>query len=175
PRLRETRLPSRSRQFSPWEEKLRRGHPGRLDRVSLHLYDTATREQREFTPLTPGRVGMYICGLTTQGSPHIGHVRFAVAFDIVRRWLERGHGYDVTLVRNVTDIDDKILAKSAEAGEPWWAWSYQHERETSRALELLGVLPPTYEPRATGHITEQVELIDTLVEKGHAYAAEDGS
>ncbi|GGK76897.1 cysteine--tRNA ligase [Ornithinimicrobium pekingense] len=143
--------------------------------MSLHLFDTASRTLRPFAPLEPGRVGMYICGLTTQGSPHIGHVRFAVAFDIVRRWLERGHGYDVTLVRNVTDIDDKILAKSAEAGEPWWAWSYQHERETARALELLGVLPPTYEPRATGHITEQVEMIDTLVEKGHAYAAEDGS
>ena len=143
--------------------------------MSLHLYDTATRELRPFAPLTPGEVGIYICGLTTQGSPHIGHVRFAVAFDILRRWLERGHGYDVTLVRNVTDIDDKILAKSAEAGEPWWAWSYLHERETSRALDLLGVLPATYEPRATGHITEQVELIDLLVERGHAYAAQDGS
>ena len=150
---------------------------GNLVRVSLHLYDTASRELRRFEPLEPGsnHVGIYICGLTTQGSPHIGHVRFAVAFDILRRWLERGHGYDVTLVRNVTDIDDKILAKSQEAGEPWWAWSYQHERETTRALDLLGVLPPTYEPRATGHIPEQVELIDTLVERGHAYAAEDGS
>ncbi|QFG69526.1 cysteine--tRNA ligase [Ornithinimicrobium pratense] len=143
--------------------------------MSLHLYDTASRELRPFEPLEPGRVGIYICGLTTQGSPHIGHVRFAVAFDILRRWLERGHGYDVTLVRNVTDIDDKILAKSEEAGQPWWAWSYLHERETTRALELLGVLPPTYEPRATGHITEQVELIQVLIEKGHAYAAEDGS
>jgi cysteinyl-tRNA synthetase len=145
--------------------------------VTLRLYDTASREQRLFEPLDPAgtQVGLYICGLTTQGSPHIGHVRFAVAFDILRRWLERGHGYDVTLVRNVTDIDDKILARSAEAGEPWWAWSYQHERETTRALELLGVLPPTYEPRATGHIPEQVELIDALVGRGHAYAAEDGS
>lgn len=143
--------------------------------MSLHLFDTASRELRPFVPLQPGRVGIYICGLTTQGSPHIGHVRFAVAFDVLRRWLERGHGYDVTLVRNVTDIDDKILTKSAEAGRPWWAWSYQHERETDRALDLLGVLPPTYEPRATGHITEQVELIDRLVDKGHAYAAEDGS
>jgi cysteinyl-tRNA synthetase len=143
--------------------------------VTLSLYDTASREQRPFEPLEPGRVGLYICGLTTQGSPHIGHVRFAVAFDILRRWLERGHGYDVTLVRNVTDIDDKILVRSAEAGEPWWAWSYHHERETNHALDLLGVLPPTYEPRATGHITEQVELIDTLVDNGHAYAAEDGS
>ncbi|MFX0538872.1 cysteine--tRNA ligase [Ornithinimicrobium sp. Y1847] len=143
--------------------------------MSLHLYDTASRELRPFEPLTPGKVGLYICGLTTQGSPHIGHVRFAVAFDVLRRWLERGHGYDVTLVRNVTDIDDKILTKSAEADRPWWAWSYLHERETTRALDLLGVLPPTYEPRATGHITEQVELIELLIEKGHAYAAEDGS
>ncbi|WP_131105728.1 cysteine--tRNA ligase [Ornithinimicrobium sufpigmenti] len=143
--------------------------------MSLHLYDTASRELRPFEPLEPGKVGIYICGLTTQGSPHIGHVRFAVSFDILRRWLERGHGYDVTLVRNVTDIDDKILAKSAEAGQPWWAWSYLHERETTRALDLLGVLPPTYEPRATGHITEQVELIELLIERGHAYAAEDGS
>jgi cysteinyl-tRNA synthetase len=143
--------------------------------VSLRLYDTATRELRDFVPLEPGRVGMYICGLTTQGEPHIGHVRFAVAFDVLRRWLARGHGYEVTLVRNVTDIDDKILNRSAENGRPWWAWSYVHERATTRALETLGVLPPTYEPRATGHITEMVELIDLLVERGHAYPAADGS
>ncbi|WP_151525428.1 cysteine--tRNA ligase [Serinicoccus kebangsaanensis] len=143
--------------------------------MSLHLFDTATRELRPFVPLHEGRAGIYICGLTTQGSPHIGHVRFAVAFDILRRWLEQGHGYDVTLVRNVTDIDDKILTKAADADCPWWAWSYLHERETSAALDLLGVLPATYEPRATGHITEQVALIDALVAKGHAYAAEDGS
>ena len=148
---------------------------GSLTRVTLRLYDTATRELRDFEPLEPGRVGLYICGLTTQGSPHIGHVRFAVAFDILRRWLVRGHGLDVTLVRNVTDIDDKILTKSAEHGEPWWAWSYAHERATSWALDTLGVLPPTYEPRATGHITEMVELIDVLVERGHAYPAADGS
>ena len=143
--------------------------------MTLRLYDTATREQRDFEPLEPGRVGIYICGLTTQGAPHIGHVRFAVAFDILRRWLVRGHGYDVTLVRNVTDIDDKILTKAAEHDRPWWAWSYTHEQATTRALESLGVLPPTYEPRATGHITEMVELIDALVERGHAYAAADDS
>ncbi|WP_109471761.1 cysteine--tRNA ligase [Ornithinimicrobium cavernae] len=143
--------------------------------MSLRLYDTATRALRDFQPLEPGRVGIYICGLTTQGAPHIGHIRFAVAFDILRRWLVRGHGLEVTLVRNVTDIDDKILTKSAEHDRPWWAWSYHHERETTRALETLGVLPPTYEPRATGHITEMVELIDALIERGHAYPAEDGS
>ncbi len=141
----------------------------------MRLFDTATRELREFHPLVEGTVGMYICGLTTQGAPHIGHVRFAVAFDVLRRWLTRGHGLDVTLVRNVTDIDDKILAKATDAGVEWWAWSYRNERLTSAALELLGVLPATYEPRATGHIVEMVELMDLLVEKGHAYAATDGS
>lgn len=143
--------------------------------MTIRLYDTAARELRDFTPLVEGKVGMYICGLTTQGTPHIGHMRFAVAFDILRRWLTIGHGYDVTLVRNVTDIDDKILRKAAENGEEWWAWSYAHERETSQALETLGIQAPTYEPRATGHITEMIELMDTLVEKGHAYAASDGS
>jgi len=143
--------------------------------VSIRLYDTASQELRDFVPITEGKAGIYVCGLTTQGAPHIGHVRFAVAFDILRRWLTLGHGYDVTLVRNVTDIDDKILAKSAEAGESWWAWSYANERATNDALDLLGVLPPTYEPRATGHITEMQDLMATLIDKGHAYAAQDGS
>ena len=143
--------------------------------MSIRLYDTATQELRDFVPITEGRAGIYICGLTTQGAPHIGHVRFAVAFDILRRWLARGHGYDVTLVRNVTDIDDKILAKSAEADTPWWAWSYVNERATNDALDLLGVLRPTYEPRATGHIPEMNEIMSILIDKGHGYAAEDGS
>ena len=121
--------------------------------MSLQLFDTATRTMREFRPLVDGKVGMYICGLTTQGAPHIGHVRFAVAFDVLRRWLTVGHGYDVTLVRNVTDIDDKILRKAAEAGEPWFVLSYRNERLTTEALELLGVIPATYEPRATGHLS----------------------
>ena len=143
--------------------------------MSIRLYDTATQELRDFVPVTEGTVGIYVCGLTTQGAPHIGHVRFAVAFDILRRWLTCGHGFDVTLIRNVTDIDDKILAKSAEAGAPWWAWSYANERATNDALNLLGVLPPTYEPRATGHITEMQEIMQTLIDKGHAYVAQDGS
>ena len=143
--------------------------------MSLRLFDSAAREERDFVPLVPGRVGIYICGLTTQAPPHLGHVRFAVAFDVLRRWLTVGHGLEVTLVRNVTDIDDKILARSAEAGEPWYALSYRNELETRDALETLGVLPPTYEPRATGHVPEMVELMETLVDKHHAYAAEDGS
>ena len=143
--------------------------------MSIRLYDTATQELRDFVPLTEGKAGIYVCGLTTQGAPHIGHVRFAVAFDILRRWLTHGHGFDVTLIRNVTDIDDKILAKSAEAGDQWWAWSYANERATNDALDLLGVLPPTYEPRATGHVTEMQDIMQTLIDKGHAYAAQDGS
>jgi cysteinyl-tRNA synthetase len=143
--------------------------------VSLRLYDTAARELRDFAPLVPGKVGIYICGLTTQSQPHIGHVRFAVAFDVLRRWLQARYGYEVTLIRNVTDIDDKILTKSAEAGEEWFALSYRNEVATAAALDSLGVLPPTYEPRATGHIPEMVELMETLVEKGHAYAAPDAS
>ena len=143
--------------------------------MTLQLFDSLTKEQRPFTPLVPGKVGIYICGLTTQAPPHIGHIRFAVAFDVLRRWLERGHGYQVTLIRNVTDIDDKILAKSTESGEPWYAVSYRNEIETAAALTALGVLPPTYEPRATGHIPEMIELMQALIEKGHAYPAADGS
>jgi cysteinyl-tRNA synthetase len=143
--------------------------------VSIRLYDTATQQLRDFVPVSQGKAGIYVCGLTTQGAPHIGHVRFAVAFDILRRWLTRGHDFEVTLVRNVTDIDDKILAKSAQAGVPWWAWSYANERATNEALDLLGVLPPTYEPRATGHMTEMHEIMTILIDKGHAYAAQDGS
>ena len=143
--------------------------------MTLQLFDSLTKEQRPFTPLVPGKVGIYICGLTTQAPPHIGHIRFAVAFDVLRRWLERGHGYQVTLIRNVTDIDDKILAKATESGEPWYAVSYRNEIETAAALTALGVLPPTYEPRATGHIPEMIELMQALIEKGHAYPAADGS
>ena len=143
--------------------------------MSLRLFDSATREMRDFVPVEPGKVGIYICGLTTQAPPHIGHVRFAVAFDVLRRWLARGHGYEVTLIRNVTDIDDKILAKSAAAQEDWFALSYRNERLTNEALDLLGVLPASYEPRATGHIGEMVELMDTLIAAQHAYPAPDDS
>ncbi|GAB3075211.1 cysteine--tRNA ligase [Intrasporangium mesophilum] len=143
--------------------------------MSLRLFDTATRELRDFTPREAGKVGMYICGLTTQGAPHIGHIRFAVAFDVLRRWLETGHGFDVTLVRNVTDIDDKVLRKAAEAGEPWFALTYRNERLTTEALDALGVEPATYEPRATGHVPDMISLMETLIEKGHAYVAPDHS
>ncbi|GAB4071099.1 cysteine--tRNA ligase [Angustibacter speluncae] len=143
--------------------------------MSLRLYDTATAAVRDFVPLVEGRVGLYLCGATVQSDPHIGHLRSAVAFDQLWRWLEAGHGYDVTFVRNVTDVDDKILAKSRDAGVAWWAWALQHERAFTAAYDAVGLRRPTYEPRATGHVTEMVALIDRLVERGHAYRAEDGS
>ena len=142
--------------------------------VTLRLYDTATREVREFVPLVPGHVGIYHCGLTVQGPPHVGHIRKEVVFDVLRRWFER-NGYDVTLVANLTDIDDKVLAKEAEQGRPWWAIAYANERALHEAYQVLGCLPPTYEPRATGHIPEMVELTSDLIVKGHAYVAPDGS
>ncbi|MBV9172401.1 MAG: cysteine--tRNA ligase [Chloroflexi bacterium] len=138
--------------------------------MSLRLYDTATRSTRPFEPLEPGQASIYLCGLTVQGPPHIGHLRSAVAFDILARWL-RTRRYAVTFVRNVTDIDDKIVAKSAAAGVPWWAWAYENERATAEAYALLGCEPVTYEPRATGHIPEMVELMRRLIDGGHAYAA----
>ncbi|WP_380161081.1 cysteine--tRNA ligase [Kineococcus sp. R86509] len=142
--------------------------------MTLHLHDSAAGAVREFAPLVPGQVGIYVCGATPQGSPHLGHVRAQVAFDVLRRWLTRS-GYAVTMVRNVTDIDDKILTKAAEAGTEWWAHAYRFEREFGAAYDALGVLPATVEPRATGHVTEMVELIGRLIERGHAYAAGDGS
>ncbi|RBY77896.1 cysteine--tRNA ligase [Blastococcus sp. TF02-09] len=139
--------------------------------MSLRLYDTAARAVRDFTPLRAGQASVYVCGLTVQGPPHVGHIRAAVSFDVLRRWLEAG-GLEVTYVRNVTDIDDKILAKAAERDVPWWAWAYLNERACTRAYDVLGILPPTYEPRATGHIPEMVELVQRLIDRGHAYAVD---
>jgi cysteinyl-tRNA synthetase len=142
--------------------------------VTLRLYDTATRTVRDFVPRTPGEVGIYLCGLTVQGGPHIGHLRSGVNYDVLRRWLMHS-GYRVRFIRNITDIDDKILVKAVEAGEPFWSIAYANERKLAGDYAALGVLPPTYEPRATGHIPEMHELIKLLIEKGHAYPAEDGS
>jgi len=136
--------------------------------VTLHLFDTATRQERAFVPLVPGKAGIYLCGPTVQSSPHVGHLRSAVAFDVLERWLERS-GYAVTMVRNVTDIDDKTLAKAAEAGIEWWAWALTYEREFQAAYSAVGVRPPAAEPRATGHLPEIVALIALLIERGHAY------
>ncbi len=134
----------------------------------LRLHDTYSGAVREFVPLRPGHASIYLCGATVQGLPHIGHVRSGVAFDVLRRWL-LAKGLDVAFIRNVTDIDDKILTKAADAGRPWWEWAATHEREFSAAYDALGVLPPSAEPRATGHITQIVDLIERLVDNGHAY------
>jgi len=139
--------------------------------TGLRLHDTFTGDVREFVPLRPGQVSIYLCGATVQGLPHIGHVRSGVAFDVLRRWLA-AKGLDVAFIRNVTDIDDKILIKAAEAGRPWWEWAATHERAFAAAYDALGVLPPSAEPRATGHITQIVELIERLIHKGHAYPSE---
>ena len=139
--------------------------------MSLRLYDTAARAVREFTPLRAGQASVYVCGLTVQGPPHVGHVRAALSFDVLRRWLTAS-GLEVTYVRNVTDIDDKILVKAAERGVPWWAWAYTNELACTRAYDVLGVLPPTYEPRATGHVPDMVELMERLIDRGHAYAVD---
>ena len=140
---------------------------------SLHLYDTLTRTTSEFVPLKKGEVGIYLCGATVQAPPHIGHVRSGVNFDILRRWLTKS-GYNVIFIRNVTDIDDKILHKAVQEESPWWAVAMKYERAFTDAYAALNVLPPTYEPRATGHVTQMIELMQTLIEKGAAYAPGNG-
>ncbi|HET8879956.1 MAG TPA: cysteine--tRNA ligase [Arthrobacter sp.] len=155
--------------------------------MTLRFYDTASAEVRDFIPLVPGKVSLYYCGATVQGMPHVGHIRSAIAFDQLTRWLQY-RGFRVTTVRNVTDIDDKILAKSAESFAPdfdggpgtvrdeeWWALAYRYEQEFLKAYDALGVSRPTYEPRATGHIPEMHGLIQQLIDRGHAYPALDGS
>ncbi|WP_030886731.1 cysteine--tRNA ligase [Streptomyces sp. NRRL F-5053] len=139
--------------------------------MTLRLYDTSARQIRDFSPLVRGCVSIYLCGATVQAAPHIGHIRSGLNFDVMRRWFAH-RGYEVTFVRNVTDIDDKIIAKSAEQGRPWWAIGYENERAFNAAYEALGCLPPTYEPRATGHIPEMTEMMRTLIDRGHAYAAD---
>ena len=140
---------------------------------SLKLYDTATRAIRDFQPLKKGEVSMYVCGATVQAAPHVGHIRSGVNFDILRRWL-MASGYNVTFIRNVTDIDDKILHKAIHEEMPWWAVAMKYERAFADAYNALNVLPPTYEPRATGHITQMIELMQQLIANGSAYAPGNG-
>lgn len=139
----------------------------------LKLYNTATRQVADFIPLTPGKVGIYLCGATVQAPPHIGHVRSGINFDILRRWLS-ANGYEVTFIRNVTDVDDKILHNAVHEQIPWWAVAQKYERAFTEAYRALNVLPPTYEPRATGHITQMIELMELLIANGSAYAPGNG-
>jgi cysteinyl-tRNA synthetase len=138
--------------------------------VTLRLHDTATRTVREFSPLVPGKVSLYLCGATVQAPPHIGHIRSGVNFDILVRWL-KASGYQVTFCRNVTDIDDKIIRAAATEGVPWWAVAQRNERAFSRAYNVLGCLPPDVEPRATGHVPQMITLMQRLIDSGHAYPA----
>ena len=138
--------------------------------MALRFYDTATRSVRDFVPIVPGAVGIYLCGATVQAAPHVGHIRSGIAFDVIQRWLT-ARGHDVTFIRNVTDIDDKIIAKAADEDVPFWIIAIRNERAFERAYHALGCLPPTYEPRATGHIPEMVRLMQRLIERGHGYAS----
>jgi cysteinyl-tRNA synthetase len=138
--------------------------------VTLRLYDTAARSVREFIPLQPGRVSLYLCGATVQAPPHIGHIRSGVNFDILVRWLRASH-YQVNYCRNVTDIDDKILQVAMHEEMPWWAVAERNQRAFSRAYDALGCLPPSVEPRATGHVPEMIVLMQRLIDRGHAYAS----
>ena len=141
--------------------------------MTVRLYDSKKQITTDFVPLVAGKVGLYVCGPTVQSSPHIGHLRSALVYDLWRRWLGY-RGFDVTLVRNVTDIDDKILANASSSdseGEQWWALAYRFELEFTAGYNTLGILPPTYEPRATASISEMQALIQRLIDGGHAYAA----
>ncbi len=142
--------------------------------MDLRLYDTKSRKLQPLEPVEPGRVGIYLCGPTVQGAPHIGHLRAAVCFDVLVRWLKR-NGQEVTYIRNITDIDDKILNNAAANGEPWWQLASRFEREFAAAYDTLGLLPPTFEPRATAHITDQIELVQRLIDRGHAYTDGHGN
>jgi cysteinyl-tRNA synthetase len=139
--------------------------------VTLRLHDTATRSVREFSPVSPGKASLYLCGATVQAPPHIGHVRSGLNFDILVRWL-KASDYAVTFCRNVTDIDDKILRVAADGGVAWWAVAERNQRAFTRAYAALGCLPPDVEPRATGHVPEMIVLMRELIESGHAYAAD---
>ena len=140
----------------------------------MRLYDSRTQAVTDFVPLTPGKVGLYVCGPTVQSSPHIGHLRSALVYDLWRRWLNY-RGFDVTLVRNVTDIDDKILISAQGSSEQWWALAYRFELEFTASYNRLGILPPTYEPRATASISEMQDIIQRLIDSGHAYPAPDNT
>ncbi len=142
--------------------------------MGLELFDSKTQTVREFTPLQPGLVSMYVCGPTVQSAPHLGHLRSALVYDLLRRWLE-ANGYGVTMVRNVTDIDDKVLVNAAEAKRDWQEFALEVDGTFSAAYSALGLLEPTRSPHATEHIADMIALVESLISKGHAYQAEDGT
>ena len=140
----------------------------------MKLFDSKQQALVDFVPLVPGKVGIYVCGPTVQSAPHVGHLRSAVAFDIVARWLRIGHGYEVKLVRNVTDIDDKILVNATALGKDWRDLAVEVEAGFNEVYESLGA-NVEHRPHATEHIAEMIEVIERLIERGHAYQADNGS
>lgn len=140
----------------------------------MKLYDTKARRLMAFEPVTEGEVSIYVCGPTVQSEPHIGHLRSALVYDLFTRWFE-ANGKKVTLIRNVTDIDDKVLEKAQETKTPWWQLAHTNELLFASDYRKLMIRDPSYEPRATGHIPQMLSLISLLIERGHAYQALDGS
>jgi cysteinyl-tRNA synthetase len=134
----------------------------------MQIFNTLGREQTRFEPREPGKVGIYVCGATVQTRPHLGHGRYAVVFDVVRRYFE-WLGYDVTYVRNITDVEDKIIAAAAERGVDTSVVVDEATAAFVEAYEALGVRVPDIEPKATEHIPEMIELVTQLIDRGHAY------
>ena len=139
----------------------------------LTLYNSLTREKEVFIPLTPGQVRMYVCGMTVYDYCHLGHARVLVVFDMIARWL-RASGYQVTYVRNITDIDDKIIKRAQENGEPYTALTERFIRAMHEDEQALNVLPPDREPRATEYVGKMLDMIQALIDRGHAYPADNG-
>ena len=139
--------------------------------MTLKLFDSRSSALRDFKPLKTGQVGIYLCGATVQSAPHLGHLRSALVYDQLRRWLVAS-GYKVSMIRNVTDIDDKVLDNAKSENRPWWELAFKYEQLFSESYRRLDIAAPTYEPRATANITEMISLIQLLIEKGHAYQVE---
>jgi len=139
----------------------------------LQIYNSLTGKKEEFVPIEPGKVRMYVCGMTVYDLCHLGHARVMVVFDVVCRYL-RERGLEVDYVRNITDIDDKIINRANEKGEPFGDLTERFIAAMHEDSEVLGILPPTQEPRATAHMDEILSMIRELVAKGHAYVAENG-
>jgi cysteinyl-tRNA synthetase len=139
----------------------------------LKIYNTLTRQKEEFRPIVEGKVGMYVCGMTVYDLCHLGHARVLTAFDVIARYL-RHKGYDVNYVRNITDIDDKIISRAKENGEAFDVLTERFINEMHVDCKALGIQMPNSEPRATAHIGGIITMVQTLIEKGYAYAADNG-
>ncbi|MEH6471969.1 MAG: cysteine--tRNA ligase [Halopseudomonas sp.] len=141
--------------------------------MSLQIYNTLTRQKEVFTPIEAGKIRMYVCGMTVYDYCHLGHARVLVAFDVITRYL-RASGYDVHYVRNITDVDDKIINRANDNGETCDNLTERFIAAMHEDEARLGVLSPTEEPRATAHMSQIIEMVQTLIEKGYAYAADNG-